>query len=63
MDNEIRESKEYKLAKEWEMAVNSYNFNPETLRGSDSRHATPHYNKAFIGMIRDVYQSDGGRQP
>ncbi|EEC94964.1 hypothetical protein PRABACTJOHN_03631 [Parabacteroides johnsonii DSM 18315] len=29
MDNEIRESKEYKLAKEWEMAVNSYNFNPK----------------------------------
>ena len=29
MDNEIRESKEYKLAKEWEMAVNSYNSNPK----------------------------------
>lgn len=29
MDNEIRESKEYKLAKDWEMAVNSYNFNPK----------------------------------
>lgn len=29
MDNEIRESREYKLAKDWEMAVNSYNFNPK----------------------------------
>ena len=29
MDNEIRESREYRLAKEWEMAVNSYNFNPK----------------------------------
>ncbi len=27
MDN-IKESKEYRLAKEWEMAVNSYSFNP-----------------------------------
>ena len=26
MDN-IKESKEYKLAKEWEMAVNSFSFN------------------------------------
>ena len=29
MDNEIRESREYKLAKEGEMAVNSYGFNPK----------------------------------
>ena len=28
MDN-IKESKEYKLAKEWEMAVNDYGFNPK----------------------------------
>ena len=28
MDN-IKESKEYKLAKEWEMAVNSFSFNPK----------------------------------
>lgn len=28
MDNDIRESREYRLAKEWEMAVNSYSFNP-----------------------------------
>ena len=29
MDKDIRESKEYRLAKDWEMAVNSYSFNPE----------------------------------
>ena len=28
MEHDIRESKEYRLAKEWEMAVNSYAFNP-----------------------------------
>ena len=28
MERDIKESKEYQLAKEWEMAVNSYNFNP-----------------------------------
>ena len=28
MDN-IRESKEYQLAKDWEMAVNDYGFNPK----------------------------------
>ena len=30
MEN-IRESKEYKLAKDWEMAVNSFSFNPKRL--------------------------------
>lgn len=29
MDKDIRESKEYQLAKEWELAVNSYSFNPK----------------------------------
>ena len=28
MDN-IKESKEYRLAKDWEMAVNDYGFNPK----------------------------------
>ena len=28
MDN-IKESKEYKLAKEWELVVNSFSFNPK----------------------------------
>ena len=26
---DIKESKEYRLAKDWEMAVNSFSFNPE----------------------------------
>lgn len=29
MEKDIRESREYKLAKDWEMAVNSFSFNPE----------------------------------
>ena len=29
MEENILESKEYRLAKEWETAVNSYNFNPK----------------------------------
>lgn len=29
MEENIRESKEYKLAKDWEMAVNNYGFNPK----------------------------------
>lgn len=29
MDKEIRESREYQLAKEWEMAVNNFGFNPK----------------------------------
>ena len=28
MDRNIQDSKEYRLAKEWEMAVNSYSFDP-----------------------------------
>lgn len=29
MDKDIRESKEYQLAKDWEMAVNNFGFNPK----------------------------------
>lgn len=29
MEKNIRESREYKLAKDWEMAVNNFGFNPE----------------------------------
>lgn len=29
MEKDIRESREYKLAKEWEMAVNDFGFNPK----------------------------------
>lgn len=27
MDKDIKESREYRLAKDWEMAVNNYSFN------------------------------------
>ncbi len=29
MEKDIRESREYRLAKDWEMVVNSFSFNPE----------------------------------
>ena len=29
MDENIQESKEFRLAKDWEMAVNSFSFNPK----------------------------------
>ena len=29
MERKIQESKEYRLTKEWEMAVNNYGFNPK----------------------------------
>ena len=28
---DIKESKEYRLAKDWEMAVNSFSFNPDNF--------------------------------
>ena len=33
---DIKESKEYRLAKDWEMAVNSFSFNPCLLYTSPS---------------------------
>ena len=35
MEQDIRESKEYRLAKEWEMAVNSYAFNLSLIHISE----------------------------
>ena len=40
MDN-IKGSKEYKLAKEWEMAVNSYAFNPARFAAVTSAPISP----------------------
>ena len=48
MDN-IKESKEYKLAKEWEMAVNSFSFNPKRFAA-----AIPHCNRASIDCLRSA---------
>ena len=48
MDKEIRESREYKLAKDWETAVNSYNFNPKRFAAAISD-MHPTLSKASIG--------------
>ena len=41
MDN-IKESKEYRLAKDWEMAGNDYGFNPKRfVAGIPDMHPTP----------------------
>ncbi len=47
---DIKESKEYRLAKDWEMAVNSFSFNPEHPNGSQrqSPTCTPRFSKACI---------------
>ena len=34
---DIKESKEYRLAKDWEMAVNSFSFNPERFAAAIDR--------------------------
>ena len=36
---DIKESKEYRLAKDWEMAVNSFSFNPERFAAAIPGHA------------------------
>ena len=46
MDN-IKESKEYQLAKDWERAVNDYGF-PNGLQPLSPK-CTPHCSKAFTG--------------
>ena len=38
---DIKESKEYRLAKDWEMAVKQFQFQPRTVRSGNPRHA-PH---------------------
>lgn len=54
MDKEIRESKEYRLAKDWEMAVNSCSFNPERFAAAiPDMHPT---------LQQSLYQCYGRRQ-
>lgn len=52
MDN-IKESKEYKLAKEWEMAVNSFSLIPSVLQPLYLI-CTPHCNRASIDCLRSA---------
>ncbi len=44
---DIKESKEYRLAKDWEMAVNSFSFNPNGSQ-RQSPTCTPRFSKACI---------------
>lgn len=45
---DIKESKEYRLAKDWEMAVNSFSFNPERFAAAIPPTCTPRFSKACI---------------
>ena len=36
MEKDIRESREYRLAKDWEMAVTSFSFNPERFAAAST---------------------------
>ena len=62
MDRNIQESKEYRLAKEWEMAVNSYSFDPENSAAAiPGMHPT---NQAEpLPTYPGVHQGHGRRQP
>ena len=52
MDN-IKESKEYQLAKDWERAVNDYGFNPKRFAAVYPRNAPPHCSKAFTRLVKE----------
>jgi|GEM_PF-4143526 len=59
MDN-IKESKEYQLAKDWERAVNDYGFNPQTVCSRYPRNA-PHTAAKPLQVGKRVYRGHGGR--
>ena len=51
MDN-IKESKEYRLAKDWEMAVNNYGFNPKRFAAAiPAMHPT--LQQSFYRLIKE----------
>lgn len=55
MDKDIKESKEYRLAKDWEMAVNNYGFNP--ARFAAAIPCTPRCSKACTGWLKSASRS------
>lgn len=55
MDN-IKESKEYQLAKDWERAVNDYGFNPKRFAA-----AIPEMHPTLLQVGKRVYRGHGGR--
>lgn len=63
MEKDIRESKEYRLAKEWEMAVNSYEFNPRRFAAAiPDMHPT--LQQSLYRLIKECLRvmADGSRR-
>ena len=56
MDN-IKESKEYKLAKEWEMAVNSFSFNPKRFAAAiPDMHPT--LQQSLYRLLKEIFSEE-----
>lgn len=66
---DIKESKEYRLAKDWEMAVNSFSFNPERFAAAiPDMHPTNQQSlyrliKACIKVMADETRRYDDRNP
>lgn len=58
MDN-IKESKEYQLAKDWERAVNDYGFNPKRFAAAIPE-MHPTLQQSLYRLVK-VYRGHGGR--
>lgn len=56
MEKDIRESREYRLAKDWEMAVNSFSFNPKRFAA-----AIPDMHPTLLPAYQRVYRGHGRR--
>ena len=59
MDN-IKESKEYQLAKDWERAVNDYGFNPKRFAAAIPE-MHPTLQQSLYRLVKGVYRGHGGR--
>lgn len=59
MDN-IKESKEYQLAKDWERAVNDYGFNPKRFAAAIPE-MHPHAAAKPLQVGKGVYRGHGRR--
>ena len=54
----LENTKEYQLAKEWETAVNSYNFDPKKICGGNPVNA-PDASTEPLSTHQGVHQSNG----
>lgn len=52
MDKDIKESREYRLAKDWEMAVNNYSFQSGSICSSNTDHA-PDTAQSLYRLIKE----------